>query len=251
MTRNLTIATVIVLGSLMGCNKATQPAPATPAQSEQQPATTAATPATTAPAANPPAATPAGKTASAPANAMRERATTPPPEPVKPVVIPAGTTISVRLGQALGSKTSTTGQSFAATVANSVSVDGKVAIPASSSATGSVVAAKSLGKIQGAGELDLTLTELTIKGRAYPITTSVSKQTIKGKGKRSAIATGGGAAGGALLGGLIGGGKGAAIGAGVGAGAGFAGGTYTGNKQIELPAETVVSFQLRQPLALK
>src|SRR5437763_11481049 len=41
------------------------------------------------------------------------------------VVIPAGTVITVRLGEALSSKTSQAGQAFSATVAEPVQVDGK------------------------------------------------------------------------------------------------------------------------------
>ena len=165
-------------------------------------------------------------------------------------MIPAGTTISVRTGQALSSKTSQTGQSFTATLANSVSVGGKVAIPASSPVTGSVVAAKAKGKVKGEGELDLALTAISIQGKSYTISTNTLEQTIKGKGTRTAKATGGGAAAGALIGGIAGGGKGAAIGAGVGAGAGLVAGSATGNQQIELPAESALSFKLSQPLTV-
>jgi len=49
---------------------------------------------------------------------------------------------------------------------------------------------------------------------------------------------------------LAGGGKGAGIGALVGAGAGFVGGVLTGNKQIEIPAESALSFTLAAPLTL-
>ncbi len=165
-------------------------------------------------------------------------------------MVPAGTTITVRTGQALGSKTSQTGQSFSATLVNPVSVGGIVAIPASSPVAGSVVSAKAKGKVKGEGELDLALTGISIQGKSYAISTNTLEQTIKGKGKRTAKATGGGAAVGAIIGGIAGGGKGAAIGAGVGAGAGFVAGTATGNQQIELPAETVLSFKLSQPLTV-
>lgn len=174
-----------------------------------------------------------------------------PPPPPQPVVIPAGTVITVRLGQAVGSKTSTTGDSFSATVASPVSVGGQVVIPASSPAGGTVVEAKAKGKVKGEARLKLALKHVTINGHKYPIATSMSSTTEKGKGKRTAVATGGGAAGGALIGGIAGGGKGAAIGAAVGAGAGFVGGTFTGNKQIELPAESALSFELTAPLTLK
>ena len=52
-------------------------------------------------------------------------------------------------------KTSQTGQSFTATLANPVSVGGKVAIPASSPATGSVVTAKAKGKVHIYGNATL------------------------------------------------------------------------------------------------
>jgi len=48
---------------------------------------------------------------------------------VETVVIPAGTTLTVRLGQALGSKLSQAGQSFPATLANSVAVGARRSSP--------------------------------------------------------------------------------------------------------------------------
>ncbi len=172
------------------------------------------------------------------------------PKP-QPLVVPAGTIFTVRLGTALSSKSSQSGQSFPATVARPVSVGSRNAIPAGASATGTVVAAKAQGKIKGEGQLDLALTSVTVKGQTYPIQTTVLQNRAKGKGKRTAVTTGGGAAGGALIGGLAGGGKGAGIGALVGAGAGLVGGAMTGNKQIELPAEAALSFQLSAPLTIK
>ncbi len=62
---------------------------------------------------------------------------------------------------------------------------------------------------------------------------------------------GGGAGLGALIGGLAGGGKGAAIGAAAGAGAGTAGTAYTGNKEIVLPGESVVSFTLQAAVKIR
>jgi uncharacterized membrane protein YccC len=73
----------------------------------------------------------------------------------------------------------------------------------------------------------------------------------KGKGKRTAVMVGGGAAGGAGIGALAGGGKGAGIGALIGAAAGVAGAGLTGNRDITLPAETALSFKLVQPLEIK
>jgi hypothetical protein len=179
----------------------------------------------------------------------------PPPPPVEkpqpqPIVVPSGTALTVKLGQAVGSKTSQTGQTFLATLAQPVTVRGTPAIPAGSTISGTVVSAKAKGKIKGEGELVLALTNITVNGRTYSIRTAALDSTVKGKGKRTAVATGGGAAGGALIGGIAGGGKGAGIGALVGAGAGLIGGSLTGNKQIEYPAESALTFQLSAPLTL-
>jgi hypothetical protein len=150
----------------------------------------------------------------------------------------------------LSSKTSQTGQAFLATTAQPVSVGGRSAIPSGSTVSGTVVTAKAKGKIKGEGELTLALTSITVKAQTYNIRTAVLDNTVKGKGKRTATTTGGGAAGGALIGGIAGGGKGAAIGALLGAGAGLVGGAATGNQQIEIPVESALSFRLSAPLTL-
>src|SRR5580765_593520 len=171
------------------------------------------------------------------------------PKP-QPIVLPTGTTLTVTVDQALSSDKSQSGQTFQATLAQPVTVQGTTAIPKGSSVTGTVVTAKKKGKIKGEGQLALALTSITIRGKNYPIQTGTLDSTVKGKGKRTAATTGGGAAGGALIGGLAGGGKGAGIGALVGAGAGLVGGALTGNKQIEIPAESPLSFTLSKSLTL-
>ena len=169
----------------------------------------------------------------------------------KPLIVPAGTVLTVRLGQAVGSKISTAGQTFTATLATPVSVDGKTAIPAGATASGTVVDAKPLGRFKGGASLELRLTSITVNGSDQSISTSAVTRIEKGKGKRTAVLAGGGAGLGALIGGLAGGGKGAAIGALAGAGAGTGGAAFTGNKDVVLPAESALSFKLEQPLQVK
>jgi BON domain-containing protein len=179
---------------------------------------------------------------------VENQTSVPPPPP--PIVVPAGTDIVVVLGQALSSKTSQSGQTFTASVAQPVGVGGQPAISKGASVSGTVVTAKEKGKIKGEGQLSLTLRTVAVGGQTYQIQTNTLDSTIKGKGKRTAATTGGGAAGGALIGGIAGGGKGAGIGALVGAGAGLVGGAFTGNKQIDIPAETALTFSLAAPLTL-
>src|SRR5713101_5050705 len=63
----------------------------------------------------------------------------------RPVVVPADTFITVVLDEAVGSKISTPGQNFAATVSQPVEVDGRTAIPKGARATGLVKDAKPAG----------------------------------------------------------------------------------------------------------
>ena len=167
------------------------------------------------------------------------------------MVVPANTVITVRLGEAVGSKISHTGDNFSATVSNPVDVDGRTVIPAGAAASGTVAEAAPLGRFKGGAVLRVTLESVTVGGHTYPIQTTSITQTEKGKGKRTATMIGGGAGLGALIGGLAGGGKGAAIGAAAGAGAGTAGTAFTGNKEITLRAESALSFRLSQPLEVK
>jgi hypothetical protein len=173
------------------------------------------------------------------------------PEPARPLLVPAGTVLTVRLGQTVGSKISSAGQTFTATLASPVVVDGKTAIPSGAAASGTVVDAKPLGRFKGGASLQLRLTSIAIGGADQSISTSSVVRAEKGKGKRTAVLAGGGAGLGALIGGLAGGGKGAAIGALAGGGAGAGGAAFTGNKDVVLPAESALSFKLEQPLEVK
>lgn len=168
-----------------------------------------------------------------------------------PVVIPAGTTISVVLDQTVSSKTASDGEPFSATLSSPIAVGDAVVIPKGTAASGIVREAKSAGRFKGGAVLALTLTSLTVKEHKYEIETSTPAMTTKGRGKRSAEMIGGGGAGGAIIGALAGGGKGAAIGAAIGAAAGTGGAGFTGKRDITLPAETGLSFKLLQPLEIR
>jgi hypothetical protein len=238
----LALAFALTPFAISGCNNKSADQPAT----STTPDASSSAPAGSAPAAG------ASGAAAAPdsSTAMKQAAPAPPPPP-PPLVVPAETVITVNLDQAVGSKISTPGQAFSATVAAPVSIDGRLAIPKGARVAGVVKDAKSAGRFKGGAVLALTLTSVTIKNDNYDIQTSAPTESSTGKGKRTGALVGGGAGGGALIGGLAGGGKGALIGGLIGAAAGTGGAGLTGNREITLPAETLLNFKLTQSFEIK
>jgi hypothetical protein len=167
------------------------------------------------------------------------------------LVVPSGTSITISLGSSIGSKLSKQGDTFTGSVAKDVTVGSTVAIPQGAAATGTVADAKPLGKFKGGAVLQVSIDSIRINGADVPVQAAARSFSEKGKGKRTAVLTGGGAALGGIIGALAGGGKGAAIGAAAGAGAGAGGSAFTGNKEIVLPAESDLTFELSQPLELR
>lgn len=176
----------------------------------------------------------------------------PPAQPAapQPLVIPAGTRIRVRLGQTLSTKQSQTGDSFSGVVVDPVRVKGQTVIPAGARALGVVTDSKSQGRFKGQAVLAIRLDSVSANGRTYQVRTSHVERVEQGKGKRSAVMTGGGAGLGALIGGLAGGGKGALIGGLVGGGGGAAGSAFTGNKDLVIPAESILTFNLQRSVTV-
>lgn len=200
-------------------------------------------------------ATPPAQSA-APAQAAPEQVRTvaPPPPPAKPVAqrvtIPSGTTVPIRITDALETGQAQQGQLFHGSIASDVLSGDLVALPRGTPVTGRVVDAKDAAHFAGSALLSIELTNLEMNGRQIPVVTSPYVQQGKGRGKNTAMKTGGGAAIGAIIGALAGGGKGAAIGAASGGGIGAGVNGVTRGEQVKIPAETLVNFQLQSPVSL-
>jgi len=156
--------------------------------------------------------------------------------------IPAGASVSVRLESTINSRTAKTGQTFRATLARNLVVNGKNIADAGSIVKGKVTHAKSSGRLHDPGELTLRLTSVEIHGQTVAIATTAYRAKGKSHTKGNVEKIGGGAAAGALIGALAGGGKGALIGTGVGAAAGTGVAAATGKEEASIPAEAALTF---------
>lgn len=202
--------------------------------------------------------TPTGAPAPAPSDPTVSAASaTTKPTPAQPaappsVTIPAGTSLAIRIDQRISVKTSHAGDKFTGELVNPVAgSDGGMIVPKGSQVGGVVDAAKKRGHFKGASLLELRLTSLTLNGTEYPLETRDLSEHKKGKGKRSAAMIGGGAGLGMLIGGLATGGTGLLIGGLAGGGAGTAAAGLTGNKDLDIPAESIVHFKLAQDLIVQ
>jgi hypothetical protein len=175
----------------------------------------------------------------------------PPPIPQE-VSIPAGTTLAIRIDQRISVKTSRAGDTFTGELVDPVMAgDNSVLLPKGTPVHGLVDVSHRRGHFKGRSLLELRLTSLALNGKEYPVDTRDSARTKKGKGKRSTAMIGGGAGLGMLVGGIATGGVGLVVGGLVGGGAGTAAAGLTGNRDIEIPAESIVHFQLADDLVVQ
>ena len=229
-------AFMILACTLAGCSARTSSVPA------------GQTPAGPAPAAGSTPSTVASTAAGNPASPANPAAAKPVPQPA--LVLPRGTRLQVRLNQTIDVKHTESGDRFSGVLAEPVVEGNTVAVPSGSAASGEVLMAHKRGHFKGRSVLALTLTRLEVNGAVYRIDTSNLSRTKKGKGKRSAAFIGGGAGMGMLIGGLATGGVGLLVGGLAGGGAGALGAAFTGNRDLSIPAESVVTFRLQDALTL-
>jgi len=167
------------------------------------------------------------------------------------VTIPAGTVLAIRIDQHLSVKSSSAGDTFSGEFVEPIlQSDNRMLVPKGSQVGGVVVVSHRRGHFKGSSLLELRLTSLTLNGAQYALATRDLARTKKGKGKRSTALIAGGSGLGMLVGGLASGGVGVAVGGLVGGGAGTAVAGLTGNRDIDLPAESVVQFKLAEDLVV-
>ncbi|MDR3776425.1 MAG: hypothetical protein P4K97_06000 [Terracidiphilus sp.] len=198
-------------------------------------------------------ATPATAGAPIPAPAEPKVSAVPPP-PVIPVnaTIPAGSSLTIRIDQRINVKTSRAGDRFTGEIVNPILADdNRVLVPKGAVVGGVVDVSHRRGHFKGSSLLELRLTSMTVNGTEYQPATRDLARTKKGKGRRSTALIGGGAGLGMLVGGLASGGVGLVVGGLAGGGAGTAVAGLTGNRDIDIPAESIVHFKLANDLVIQ
>ncbi|HEY5331769.1 MAG TPA: hypothetical protein VIJ79_17960 [Acidobacteriaceae bacterium] len=192
----------------------------------------------------------------APGNAAAAQAdyVAPPEQPISNnappvnVSVPAGTTLAIRINQHISVKHNHAGDRFSGEVVDPVEVNGNVVIPKGAEVGGRIDEAHRRGHFKGRSVLELRLTSIELNGNRYALDTHDNVHSKKGKGRRTGGFIGGMTGAGMLIGGLATGGVGLAIGGAAGAGAGTLIAGTTGNRDIEIPSESIVRFRLSDPL---
>ena len=158
-------------------------------------------------------------------------------------LVPAGTILTVRTTEPLYADYAHPGMRLIGIVDDPVDVGGRIVVPRGAQATLEVVGVERSSNMKGRDRITLKMQSLHFHGASYPVSASYVQLKGPSEGKKAAKKIAGGAGIGAALGGLIGGGSGAAWGALAGGGTAAAV-TGSGKKQLSIPAETRIQFQL-------
>ncbi len=181
------------------------------------------------PSASGPVSTPSSETASNGATGAR------------PIAVPAGTRVLVRLVEGINSKEDAAGSRFTAVLEGNLEVYGRVVAPKGSKVYGRLTSARKGGRAFGKAELQLELTDIMINDQLQPIITG--EYEFRGRSQGTLRNTGIGAVLGALIDGKDGAGKGAA--------AGFGYSLLSKGKQVAIPSGTLIQFRLQQPMTVQ
>jgi hypothetical protein len=175
----------------------------------------------------------------------------PAPPPPRTFTLAAGKVLAVQTEHALSTNTQASGDKFLASLAEPIVEGDWVVAKEGSEVEGLVVVSDKGGKVKGRAALEVSVTAITLTdGQRVPVTTALAGSQAKSGKKKDAgtiaVTTGVGLA----IGAIAGGGKGAAI----GAAAGGAGGTAlvlgTKGGPAEIPARTVLHFQVTKPVEI-
>jgi len=157
------------------------------------------------------------------------------------VSLPAGTALTVRTQAALSSATAKAGDPFTAVLDAPATLDGQIIVPAGATVRGKVIATEPAAAFGQSGYLRLTLTEVSVRGKAFSVETS----SVFVKGARRMADT--------RVAGSDSGGAGPAVSsAGALVPAAAKAGQMTARRgDVELPVSRLLTFRLSQPVLIQ
>jgi hypothetical protein len=167
------------------------------------------------------------------------------------VTISAGTPLKIRTETTLSTKSAQTGDTFTATLAEPIMIEGKVVAPRGSQVEGRVVDSDPGGRVKGVATISVRLTQLRVGDRKVAIETGTIARGAKATKRNDAVKVGIGAGIGAAIGAIAGGGQGAAIGAASGGAAGTGVVLATHGEPAVIGAESVLTFKLTAPVTVE
>lgn len=153
-------------------------------------------------------------------------------------------TATVRLVDTLSTGSSQAGDTFTATLASPLVMNGRVVAEKDARVIGRVREVSSSGRLKQPALITLSLNTIQAPKGRFPMQTGDLTVKANSHATRNLLIIGGTAGAGAAIGGAARGGKGAAIGALAGAGAGTVGAYLTGQREIVLPSETLLTFHV-------
>jgi hypothetical protein len=185
----------------------------------------------------------------------------PPPKPAPPpaptsYTLATGTGIPATADDSVTTRHARPGDLFTATVSENIrDRSGHLVIPAGSLVSGTIDRADPAPNPRATGQIVISLTSVTVRGRTYTIQGTVdSKDSVmQGRGvtKADAAKVGGGAAIGAIAGRLLGGNKtGTIVGGVAGAAAGGAAASRSRDVDVVLPKGGAIHITLDAPLTV-
>lgn len=169
--------------------------------------------------------------------------------------LPSGTQLSIRTNEEIVADESSVGRTYSAEIAQDVMGDnGQVVVPKGSPAQLTVQNVSTGTAGVGNTQVALALQSVTVNGVNYMVQSNTATQSGDrgiGKNKRTATMVGGGAVLGTVIGAVAGGAKGAILGAVLGGAAGGTAQVLTRGKEVKVPAESVLTFRLDQPIQMQ
>lgn len=173
----------------------------------------------------------------------------PPPAEFIDVTVPRDAVLGLQIERTVTSDNARTEDRVTARLTRDVRVGNRIAIPAGSLVTGSVVDVDRGGRVRGRPRLAIRFHTLTL-GDGTEVTLRADPVIREGRSAsgESAAKVGGAAIGGAILGAILGGQRGAAVGAGIGAAGGSAAAMTNTPDHARLSAGTTITLRMQEQI---